>query len=555
MSKSQAEFYQTLFGLKPDPAFILIWNLPDKKSAWFQNLEKAYNYVLKIGTKKKDIYYGLGLSPKDFGEKKRCSADEIIAIPGVWLDVDYQEKVHKKNNLPPNKEEASFLIHSLPINPTIIIHSGHGLQALWLFNEWFEISDQNSRLEAKKLVTGWNKLAQIQASRKNWTIDSTHDLSRLFRAPGSVNYKAEPIPVEVLHLDKNKRCEPSDILSYIGDIDVESVERTVVGGKGYNLVLSPSASPKFDKFQALYMNEDKFAKSWNHERKDLEDQSPSGYDQSLANFTAMVGWKPQEICDLLIAHRRKHGENLKLDRPDYYKRTIGKATDAAESQSAANQISQIDTTDEEIVRQLVSKILGVKLKKIIKMGNRGNYVYYFIIEHEDEEMQIHIGGETALLSSHSVRKILYAETGWCMQPVKQKKWYDIATAMSTITIYVEIKDARKDIELTNWIFEYIESTPWKAESKDERDEWQPAIPSNKPFIILNTGQVGIKVDAFRSWLLTAKNVKVSLKEIQDVLTSMGFIGERTMGRRRKGEKQVCRYYYWSNEGFWREDAE
>src|SRR3990170_2907142 len=46
---------------------------------------------------------------------------------------------------------------------------------------------------------------------------------------------------------------------------------------------------------------------------------------SLANMAAKAQWSDQDICDLLIAWRRKHGHPLKLDRMDYYQRTIATA--------------------------------------------------------------------------------------------------------------------------------------------------------------------------------------------------------------------------------------
>lgn len=90
------------------------------------------------------------------------------------------------------------------------------------------------------------------------------------------------------------------------------------------LVLRPDAQPPHEKLEVLLANDDRFRDTWNRQRRDLKDHSASGYDMALAAVTAQAGWSEQEIADLLIAHRRKNGDDLKL-RQDYYQRTIDRA--------------------------------------------------------------------------------------------------------------------------------------------------------------------------------------------------------------------------------------
>lgn len=90
------------------------------------------------------------------------------------------------------------------------------------------------------------------------------------------------------------------------------------------LVLDPNATPPFDKFEALSTIEPKVRATWDKNRRDLQDQRFSGYDLSLANFAIAAGWTNQETVDLLIAFRRRHGDEPKL-REDYYSLTIGRA--------------------------------------------------------------------------------------------------------------------------------------------------------------------------------------------------------------------------------------
>ena len=95
-----------------------------------------------------------------------------------------------------------------------------------------------------------------------------------------------------------------------------------------NFILNPAAESPRQKFNVLIEGEPRFAAAWEHRRSDFQDQSQSVYDMSLAYHAALCGWSDQEMVDLLIAHRRKHGADLKLRR-DYYKLTISKARKSA----------------------------------------------------------------------------------------------------------------------------------------------------------------------------------------------------------------------------------
>jgi hypothetical protein len=73
-----------------------------------------------------------------------------------------------------------------------------------------------------------------------------------------------------------------------------------------------------------------FRQTWERTRSDLQDQSASAYDLSLATLAALRGWSDGEIASLLFAWRTQHGENpSKIRRPDYLARTLRRARDAA----------------------------------------------------------------------------------------------------------------------------------------------------------------------------------------------------------------------------------
>ena len=85
------------------------------------------------------------------------------------------------------------------------------------------------------------------------------------------------------------------------------------------------AEPPQDKLSALLGKSQKFRNSWNHNRGF---RSLSEYDMSLATLASNEGWEPQEIINLLIAFRRRHGkaraDREKALRQDYLERMLSK---------------------------------------------------------------------------------------------------------------------------------------------------------------------------------------------------------------------------------------
>ena len=104
--------------------------------------------------------------------------------------------------------------------------------------------------------------------------------------------------------------------------------RAATGEPTRRRLRQPDAEPPSELLDALLDLHPKFKDPWDRNRPDIPDQSPSAYDMSLATLTAIAGWSDQEIVDLLIAWRRKHGIEAKL-RKDYYDTTLRKAQAAA----------------------------------------------------------------------------------------------------------------------------------------------------------------------------------------------------------------------------------
>lgn len=94
------------------------------------------------------------------------------------------------------------------------------------------------------------------------------------------------------------------------------------------LTIAPDARAPVEKLKHLLGAHEKLRHTWAGQRPDFHDQSPSGYDQSLANLLWGAGWQEQEIVDAMIEWRREHGHDPK-PRQDYYARTLETAKRSA----------------------------------------------------------------------------------------------------------------------------------------------------------------------------------------------------------------------------------
>ena len=336
--KDVREFLEALFHGKPDDLYILLWTLKDKKSVWIRDIDDLIDHLSKMKPKYSDTYVGGGLSPEDFGPDRRCKANDIAGIVGLWADIDIQDPAHKKKNLPPTQEDALDLAKSTGVSPTIIVHSGHGLQTWWLFREPWVFDSDEERNEAQQLLEAWQNTIRARASEKGWTIDATADLSRVMRVPGTWNLKGEPVQARILETS-GVRYNPSDFEQYLVDPSLikkdQPAKGTEVDWESIEIELDPDPQVSEDMIEGLKEADEDFRRSWDNQRSDFQDQSPSAYDLSIASILINNSeLTDQQVVDILIAHRKHHGHDLKLNRPDYYQRTIAKAKGGAEAQPA-----------------------------------------------------------------------------------------------------------------------------------------------------------------------------------------------------------------------------
>lgn len=194
-----------------------LWWLRDRHTRWVRAAADARGALDYRGAH--DVYFGVGLMPRARGPSDRVRVDTASGLLGVVVDLDIAGPVHKKQGLPPNHEAAWTLLADISLEPTLVIDSGHGLQAWWLFTEPWRFVDADDRQRAIRLSASWQTHLHVLAAARGWTVDSVGDLARVLRVPGTLNAKdaAHIVPVRLLHSAPATRYRPDDLERYLAD--------------------------------------------------------------------------------------------------------------------------------------------------------------------------------------------------------------------------------------------------------------------------------------------------------------------------------------------------
>ena len=167
---------------------------------WFEvsDLDAAAAFAQRAAAES-NVYFGLGVRRgPPLGENQRGCAGDVSAIPGLWLEVDVAGGTHEgspKAYFPTRAAVLEFLHQGIPHPPSLVIDSGGGLHAYWLFREPLVVEERIDFELAAGLVRGWQAFVRGLTSHE---IDSTHDLARVLRVPGTWNRKngaAAPVTV------------------------------------------------------------------------------------------------------------------------------------------------------------------------------------------------------------------------------------------------------------------------------------------------------------------------------------------------------------------------
>ena len=94
--------------------------------------------------------------------------------------------MHRKPNLPPTQEQALATLEEALLEPTLLVDSGHGIQAWWLFEQpWIFQTPEDQEL-GRRAAQWWHQHIKGLYTARGWTTDSVFNLDRIMRLPGNL---------------------------------------------------------------------------------------------------------------------------------------------------------------------------------------------------------------------------------------------------------------------------------------------------------------------------------------------------------------------------------
>ena len=549
------KFYTDLYGdAVSEDASIVLWSGLDRRSHWTASVEDAAEKSGRLSAAS-DLYMGVCLQGRQEALAERSSrtgreidssslryirgyASTVKVIPGLWLDIDIAGAGHEKRGLPTTHEEAWSIIEQLPYPPSCKVTTGGGFHLYWLFREPWEIDSEEELQRAASIIKGWQGLAIAAGKRMSFAVDSTHDLARVLRPAGTINFKyGFEVQYEYCDSDSDdpNRYNPSDFEDWAVEVELPKQVVLIPGLEGLN----EDSQPPADKLKAMLNLVPQFLATWTRQRKDFPSQSE--YDMSLASMTSKAGWSPIEVASLVLKHRCDGGEPLKLDRPDYYSRLVDKAKTSHAAEESMERIedrvdsisygtSSVEEEKPGMIEDL-SALLGIPIVSIIKYVSDPPQ-YRLILE----EGPIHLGGVANIINSTKFREAIAAVSNTLIPRFRGDRWDPIAQAILNA---VEEQDLGADSSaeglVAEWLTEYLTSHRPSEERVD-------AIQIQQPFLDPD-GVATFFLSAFKQWLGFHRDEKMSRRQIATMLRTAG-LQPRTVSFRRPGDGTGSSVHVW-----------
>lgn len=331
-----------------------------------------------------------------------------------------------------------------------------------------------------------------------------YDRGRYFTVTGDI---APQYPVKINHNQQFITAHTSD--------RAEGAVRCAVG----DFLVKHNPSPPQGKMDALREALGRiFDNTLNRRRKDLADQSLSGYDMALANYAKQADFSDQETVDLLVWFRKKH--NGKQKHIDYYTRTLLKV-------NTYNNPTEGDNT--EFIKNALNDI---PITKILQVGE-SNPLWYLI---GDKTYEI---GNTEAFTAYATWKSLVINISGKQINVTKKEWPKFLDIMLSITEKVELTESEVMEVIDTHIEEYIESRQ-NTPCEEDSEEFQLSFLSRKPFIDKNQN-MNITITGIHKWILTEHGINYGTQELASRLKAKGYHAKQ-ISRRSDGARTTRRYW-------------
>lgn len=365
----------------------------------------------------KDTNVFFGVCPRN---QKKGKEENVKEVSCVWIDLDCHNDKERIEKL--------RILKRFNLRPSIIINSGRGFHIYWLLDKVFVIRDEEEFLKIKGYIKGLSKVLGG---------DSTFDLARVLRVPGTINLKEpeNPLPVKACEFYPNRKITLKDLEPY--KAKVEEVTKSNV---------TPGKVP--DKFRILVETNAKIKATWEGKRKDLKDKSRSGYDMSLANLLVFQGFSDNEIASVLRQSSTGRGRGATIN---YLNRVIGEARRAWDKRK---EKPMKDERKEETRKGKPETKKGIKtlVPGLIHLINDNGVVKYLLKDGNSLKMVEEYKTDKGIFIPYQGLPIEYPDRDVLDLPIDQDYQELLDEVERFIKTYVELPSEGDYLYLALWVF-------------------------------------------------------------------------------------------------------
>lgn len=159
---------------------------------------------------KANVFFQVNPITTAIGGNARGSLKDVASVPAFFADIDFKNPGKKEDRLPIDDADALRMFAAGGfLAPTMIVETGRGLHAYWVLEEPVVIDSEQMRSDMVDVAAAFGSAFRSYALQNfDWKFDSTSDLPRLGRLPGTFNVKGEtPLPV-LWRTDANSQRYP-----------------------------------------------------------------------------------------------------------------------------------------------------------------------------------------------------------------------------------------------------------------------------------------------------------------------------------------------------------
>lgn len=334
------------------------------------DVQAATDWALERNAEGFNVYFSVNRVRTGLGAERKKT--DLIAVRFVHVDKDPPKGTAGWSE--EEREAALDQILGAPVKPTTVVWSGNGYQALWRSDDslsYEEAEDINKRL--------------IQALGGD---TGTHDLSRLLRVPGLINWPDKrkrdwgrvPVAARIIYEDDGCVCDLSQLQAALPPPVEQAQERAAVTLDDVQLLTADDLGLGADDFL----------------RKIIE--QPKGLDRSADTFALACealrqGLTPQEVAGVLLNSENAISAHC-LDQADPVRaarraieRALGETVpkfeelleaaialgtdDRSDIASIVSKSAALEPVDRRVVLDAVKKATGIPLSVLKEQQAQG----------------------------------------------------------------------------------------------------------------------------------------------------------------------------------------